>query len=398
MTGRRVAAPAFLLAAALFVPAAAPVAARQTADRAEIQESFLEEVVPALEIPIGWTGDVATCDAGAPSPAAQSATLTAINFVRGLAGLDPVSFDPALSAKAQQAALIMHANDDLDHDPPASWRCWTQAGDEAAGSSNLALGIAGADAILGYMDDDGRFNTAVGHRRWIMRPETATMGSGSTSGANALWIFGADAEGAAVPEWVPWPTAGYFPSPLEPEGRWSLSASSEAVTFPNATVTVTGPGGTSLPVQTYPEEQGFAKNTLVWEVSGVTIPRGDDALTYTVTVSGITRSDSGPAVHSYDVHLFSPPLTVLTPPHLGGRPRVGATLRVDEGDWRPDPESYSYGWLRDGVEIAGASNDSYRLTRADRGKTISVRVTAARLGYADGAATTNPTRRILRRR
>jgi uncharacterized protein YkwD len=398
MTVKRVWAPAFYVAAALAVPTAAPVAAQQGATREEIQRSFLEEVVPALETPIGWTGDAASCTPGNPSPAAQAATLTTINYVRRLAGLDPVSFGGGLSAKAQQAALMMHANDDLDHEPPQSWRCWTQDGAEAARSSNLALGSAGAEAIVGYMADSDDDDTAVGHRRWILRPETGVMGSGSTSGANALWIFGPDAASPTVPEWVPWPAAGYFPSPLEPEGRWSLSAPNDAVTFESATVSVTGPGGAALGVQTHPEERGFAMNTVVWEVPGLTIPTGPDAITYTVTVSGITRSDSGPTTHRYDVHLFSPPLTPVVRPEVSGVARVGRRLTVTDGEWTPDPAAFDYRWFRSGTEIAGADGDSYRLTRADRGRRITVTVTATRPDYADGSATTEPTRRVARRR
>lgn len=387
---------ALLLTVGLLSAAAPAVAAPQgAADRAEVQETFLEEVVPALDVPIGWTGDASTCDAGGPSAAAQSATLTAINFVRGLAGVDPVAFDPALSAKAQQAALMMHANDDLDHFPPQSWRCYTEEGAEAAGSSNIALGAAGAEAILLYMEDPGDGNTAVGHRRWILRPDAATMGSGSTSSANALWVFGADAPGASMPEWLPWPVAGYHPSPLEPSGRWSLGTSVEAVSFSNASVTVTGPGGAALPVQTYPEETGFANDTLVWEVSGLTIPRGDEPVTYHVTVDGITGAAS--TSHEYDVHLFSPPLTVVSPPVVTGRARVGKTLRAGPGEWSPDPASFGYQWLRAGTEIANATGDSYRLRRADRGKRISVRVTAVRLGYAESAATSAATRKVAPR-
>lgn len=387
---------ALVLAGALFVPATTPALAQGASDRAEVQRGFLEEVVPALETPIEWAGDADTCRAGAPSAAAQSATLTALNYVRRLAGLDPVSFDAALSAKAQEAALMMHANDALEHDPPRSWRCWTEGGAEAAGSSNIALGAAGAEAILLYMEDPGEGNTAVGHRRWILRPETATMGSGSTAGANALWVFGADAPAAFEPQWMPWPVAGYFPSLLEPAGRWSLSASDESVSFAGATVTVTGPGGTVLPVHAYPEETGYGPNTLVWEVSGIAIPRDGDPNVYQVVVSGIT-TPSGPLTYGYDVQLFSPPLTLVSVPRVLGRARVARTLRADPGEWTPAPDSFDYQWLRSGSPIVGAVYARYRLTRADKGKTIAVAVTARRFGFADGVATSASTRKVAPR-
>lgn len=394
MSFRRIAAVTAATAFAL-VPVASKATPQGASDRAEVQAAFLEEVLPALDVPIGWTGDAATCDPGAPSAAAQSATLATLNYVRGLAGLDPVTFDPALSAKAQKAALIMHANDDLDHEPPQSWRCWSQEGFDAAGSSNLSLGATGAAAIVGYMQDDGNGNEVVGHRRWILRPDAATMGSGSTSNANALWIFGADDATATTPPWLPWPVAGYHPSPLEPLGRWSLGSTSESASFENASVTVRGPDGDALAVSQYEPRTGFANNTLVWEVAGVTIPDDDEALTYHVTVSGITGAAA--ATYEYDVHLFSPPLTMEAAPTVTGRKRVGNTLRVDPGEWTPEPDGFDFQWLRNGAQVEGATGTSYRLTRFDKGARIAVLVRAERFGFADEVTATDPTRKIAPR-
>ena len=33
------------------------------------------------------------------------------------------------------------------------------------------------------------------------------------------------------PRWVGWPTAGYFPNAIEPNGRWSLSSGRRGVSF-----------------------------------------------------------------------------------------------------------------------------------------------------------------------
>lgn len=306
-----------------------------------------------------------------------------INFVRGLGHLDPVSFDAGYSAKAQQAALMMDANDDLDHDPPSSWDCWSQDGAEGAGSSNLCLGCSGPRAIETYMDDPGSSNTAAGHRRWIMRPETATMGSGSTSSANALWIFGADAPDAAVPQWVSWPTAGYFPSPLEPEGRWSLSASDPDVTFSGATVTVRDAAGDPLAVNVYEPVEGYGHNTLVWDVTGIEIPTDAGEAAYTVRVSNIKGSGTDASTFEYEVRLFSPPFSVETPPSISGETKVGETLTAGVGEWAPEPWDYAYRWFRSGVAIAGAVGPTYSLAPADLGETMTVEVTAEGPGYAD---------------
>ena len=127
----------------------------------------------------GWTGDLAACDAGTTSAAFRDAVLLRINYFRAMAGVPAqVTLSDTYNAKAQQAALMMSVNDQLSHNPPATWHCYTADGAEAAGNSNLALGIYGWDAITGYMQDPGTGNGAVGHRRWILYPQTQTMGTG----------------------------------------------------------------------------------------------------------------------------------------------------------------------------------------------------------------------------
>ncbi|MGB7961571.1 MAG: CAP domain-containing protein, partial [Propionicimonas sp.] len=248
-------------------PALASVGTIDTLNRDSVGAAYRDILAPATEVPSGWTGSTQTCTPGAVSSEAQQATYDAINFFRALGGLDPVVLDPALSSKAQEAALVMAANHSLSHSIPTDWLCRTEAAAQAAGSSNLALGSYGASAIGLYMDDPGASNTAVGHRRWVMLPSTRAMGSGSTSRSNALWVTGNGAADGDFqnPEWVSWPTRGYFPSQLEPSGRWSLTANTRNVNFAGASVTVIGPDGASLPLTKQAEVDGYGNDTLVWE-------------------------------------------------------------------------------------------------------------------------------------
>ena len=277
--------------------AAAPGSSRMTAYTA-----YQDVLKPALAVPIGWTGSTAGCVAGAPSPQAQSATLTAVNYYRDLAQLPRVTFDPTLSAKAQDMALMMYAQNDIRHDPPPTWACYTAAGRAGAESSNLYLGRTGADAVAGYMEDPGSFNNFVGHRRWILYPPQVTMGSGSTSGSNALYVQGAQAAPSPPPPaWVPWPTPGYVPFQVEPTGRWSLSASNSTTDFSGARVSVTS-GGVQVPVTVQPVMVGYGSPTLVWQLDpGYGLGRADR--TYDVSVTNILQG--GVAVsHAYAVTLF----------------------------------------------------------------------------------------------
>lgn len=63
-------------------------------------------------------------------------------------------------------------------------------------------------------------------------------------------------------------------------------------------------------------------------------------------------------------------------------------LGVNEGNWGPAPVSFSYQWQRNGVAIPGAINATFRLTPADAGSYISVRVTGSKAGYASVSQST----------
>ena len=84
--------------------AVAPSAA--ASDRASAYEQWLT-VRSAADVPAGWTGSAASCAAGTESAGSVAATLAAVNGLRALAGLAPVTFDPALNSEALRAALSL---------------------------------------------------------------------------------------------------------------------------------------------------------------------------------------------------------------------------------------------------------------------------------------------------
>ena len=84
-------------------------------------------------------------------------------------------------------------------------------------------------------------------------------------------------------------------------------------------------------------------------------------------------------------------ITNTAPPALTGAPTVGATLTAQPGTWTPAPSTLAYAWLADGVPVAGATTATLNLDPALMGKTIAVRGSASKRGYADVAATSVPT-------
>lgn len=73
-------------------------------------------------------------------------------------------------------------------------------------------------------------------------------------------------------------------------------------------------------------------------------------------------------------------LTTATP-KIAGTPVAGRLLTAHAGTWGPGTVAKTFRWYRNGVAIKNATRASYRLTKADRGRRITVRVTGRKTAY-----------------
>ncbi len=206
---------------------------RWNADRADLAEG-------------SWDGAVNGCNKGTLGAAGHDNVLRLINLYRWIADLPAVGEDGGRSGKAQACALMMDANNQLNHDPPMNWTCYSADGHDAAKSSN----IAGSPGVLGvdlYMVDYGN-DTTMGHRRWLLSNSLGPVGIGSTSEMSCLYVIGG--QGNAGAPWMAWPPPGLVPyeaihvptigwSSVD-EAGWSVQSDNIDVT--NAQVTVTESG------------------------------------------------------------------------------------------------------------------------------------------------------------
>ncbi|MGH8016707.1 MAG: immunoglobulin domain-containing protein [Opitutaceae bacterium] len=306
--------------------ATSPGIAVDTANREE-SRLFFQAIYPASEnVAMGWTGSYASSDplaaAGNTAAAFKDAVQLRVNFFRAMAGVPAdVTFDSGFNAKAQLAAIMMSVNNAIVHAPPADWQLYTADGALAASKSNLALGVAGPSAIDGYIADpsemaDPTINAPVGHRRWVLYPQTRYMGSGDVPGgdtlpaANALWVLD-ESFGAERPfvreSFVAWPAPGYVPYRVV-YPRWSISY--PEADFSAASVTMSRDGA-AVPVVLEPVANGYGENTLVWIPDGLdtsaTTPheRPSADVTYEVTVSNVVV-DGQAQTFSYSVIVFDP--------------------------------------------------------------------------------------------
>lgn len=67
-------------------------------------------------------------------------------------------------------------------------------------------------------------------------------------------------------------------------------------------------------------------------------------------------------------------------PTISGNVKVGSTVKVSTGKWTAGSK-LTYQWLRDGKAIGKATGTSYKVTTADAGRKLTVRVTGSATGY-----------------
>lgn len=211
---------------------------------------------------LAWTGDVDQCDEGAISALGLERTKNRINYFRNLVGIpNGIIFTETKNQKCQKAVLMMNAARALDHFPTTDWLCSSPEGIEAAGKSNLSYGAHSSASVPQYIRDAGSGNGAVGHRRWILFPRAFEFGFGSTNWGTAMWVIGGNQNPEVYPEYVAYPSPGYFPKNLI-YPRWSFSKRS--ANFDEATITMWDEIGNTISFTREEITNGFGDNTLVW--------------------------------------------------------------------------------------------------------------------------------------
>lgn len=187
---------------------------------------------PYAEIP-----DAAAFSAGALTEEAMQSALDLVNLMRSIASLDAVSLDSLYVLRAQNAALVLAANDVLSHTPDQP----TGMNDDlylsgyiGASSGNIAkLNWMHSDILLDgvryFVRDDGDLNLPMlGHRRWLLNPAMKSTGFGlanAESGNSFIVMYAIDDQNAdAAWDYVAWPSDGAFPTEwMQNDLAWSVS-------------------------------------------------------------------------------------------------------------------------------------------------------------------------------
>lgn len=241
-----------------------------------------------------WTGNTNDCDAGTTSHEFKEDVLARVKWFRAMAGVDSnITLNSESSRLAQEAALVMKANNDLSHEPSESWNCFSNDAFEGASRSNLSLGDYGVVSIDGYIEDYGPDNFPVGHRRWIFNPGLTEIGTGDTNYSNALFVVNSnDRDSFTTREedgFVMWPPRGFVPrATIFP--RWSISHTT--ANFSNATVKIEFNGRIKVIDDPYSDSESIGNlHTLVFEWIRPSKGTGPVKITISnIEIDGIQRS------------------------------------------------------------------------------------------------------------
>lgn len=115
----------------------------------------------------------------------------------------------------------------------------------------------------------------------------------------------------------------------------------------------------------------------------------------TVRVTGTKPGYQTVTRTSKAVTVAGKPFTKTGSVKIIGTAKVSKTLKAAKtGTWSPKPTKYTYQWLRNGKAIPGATKYKYRLVKADKGKTVKVKVTATKAGYKAVVKTSKATKKV----
>ena len=251
---------------------------------------------------IKWTGSTNGCDPGTTSQESKEDVLARVKWFRAMAGVDTnIILNLETSRLAQEAALVMKANNRLSHEPSSNWDCYTADAYEGASHSNLYLGVFGVPSIDGYIEDPGSTNYFVGHRRCILNPRLAEIGTGDTNYSNALFVINENSrENFTTREpdgFIMWPPRGYVPrDTIFP--RWSISHTE--ADFTGAKVRIDYQGRTKIINDPYSDTDNYGElHTLVF--NWIRPSKGTGSAV--ITVSGIELNGTQRTI-TYEVKPF----------------------------------------------------------------------------------------------
>jgi subtilisin family serine protease len=257
-----------------------------------------------------------------------------------------------------------------------------------SGTSMAAPHVAGTAALLKSLDPSLTPAEVATYIRGTATAlsdgcPTGTCGSGIVNAAGAVTAVADRVTSNASPGVTVAVPANSYPA-------LSAHASWQATTI-GATVTATG-------------ASSYGGYTLQWLRNGAAIA-GATGSTYVLTASDYLQSISvqitssfGTTATSNQAQVARGKIAFTTKPKIAGKNKVGKTLTATAA-FTPSyaPATRYYQWYRNGKKISHATKATYKLTKKDRGKKISVRVKLTAVGYYGPISKTSAKTKTVKR-
>jgi hypothetical protein len=224
---------------------------------------------------IPWNGDIDECESGTLDTSIYRKVENRVNFFRIVNGLSLVKIDTQFNKEAQDAALLIKANDKISHNPSSTMKCYSESASIGCMKSCLEFNdfknFPATAFITGFIEEYGERNYFVGHRRWILYTRLKTFGYGATNNSEALLT----ADGVSKdtipnqPGYIAYPWNGYVPFNLI-FPKWSFSIpENKQVDFTNTTITMTDSSGNNIQLERLMDYDKYLDHTITWSVTGI---------------------------------------------------------------------------------------------------------------------------------
>lgn len=136
----------------------------------------------------------------------------------------------------------------------------------------------------------------------------------------------------------------------------------------------------------------YANGAAISGATGVTykVPSAMAGKKITVKVTGRLTGYSAKGVTSASVGVPK-----VATPAIKGTPKVGYWLVASPGTWTTNT-TFTYQWYANGYTLVGATGSKYKVTSANVGKVITVKVTGTKTGYTTVTKTSAGTAKVVR--
>mgnify|MGYP000878519409 CR=1 len=362
---------------------------------AYLQSAIDDAVNRGTVVVVSAGNDSRSISAQAPANCKNVVVVTASTSAGSRASYS--NWGSAASSSAWLIAAPGGSGDGSDCNEQSNWACTgvvvTPVGSSelgwAYGTSMAAPHVAAAAALMKSFDRTLSVQTIAAYLRATAQPlkdgcPTGTCGSGILDIGSALAAAATHAN------------SGTSAAPTPPTN--SYATTTVTVAWPSiirvGTTLRAAAGNYATSYQWYRRNPDGTRNQAISGATGAkysaTATDYGKRLSVTVTVLGSVTASA-----STNVTTRTGVLQVLARPAITGRFVVGKSLSASRGSWSTSVR-VTYQWLRNGKAISKQNRSTYRLSSRDRGKQISVRVTASASHYYSLSSTSARTPKVKR--